>query len=253
MTWREEPIPDLGAFSHFVTCFAGSVVLRDGTILIPCYGVRKKDQAESDIFKALSGSGLFVLRSEDRGETYRLIEIPGENCADRNLDEASLVCHPSGRVVGLFRSDAKGCHVHRSVSEDGGRSWGVPQRTGMRGHPLSAICLKSGNLLCAYARRWHPAGIRGTLSHDQGETWDVSHEKILRDDALPACFLGGPGVVQLDDESIFAFYSLPKLVTLKKGDIVDQEKMVLDRSFHQYVAGSRFTEDYLGPRGQIRA
>ncbi|MFH1006331.1 MAG: sialidase family protein [Candidatus Latescibacterota bacterium] len=250
LTWKEDRIPDVESFSHFVTCFAGSVVLPDDTILIPCYGVKKKQEGASEFFESLLGSGLFILRSEDRGETYRFIEIPGENSMDRNLDEVSLVSHPSGRVVALFRSDAAGCHIHQSISEDGGKSWGVPQRTGMQGLPLNALCLKSGRMLCAYARRWHPAGMRATLSYDGGETWDVASEKVLRDDALPACFLGGPGVIQLDDESIFAFYSLPKLVTLKKDDLVDQEKMIMDRNFHQYIAGSRFTEEYLGPLGR---
>ncbi len=61
---------------------------------------------------------------------------------------------------------------------------------------------------------------------------------------VPACFLGGPGSVQLDDGTIFTFYSLPRFAGPKKGDVIDQEKFILDRSFHQYIAGSRYTEDF---------
>lgn len=251
LTWKEDRIPDLGleAFSHFVACFAGSVVLPDDNILIPCYGARKEKGSGYESCDGLSDSGIVVLRSEDKGESYQFIEMPGVGLPERHLNETSLVSHPSGRVIALIRSGEAGGHIYRSISEDGGKSWGVPQRTGMQGFPLNALCLKSGRILCAYARRWYPAGVWATLSHDMGETWDVAHEKVLRDDVPPADWLGGPGVIQLDDESIFAFYSLPRLATLKEGDIVDQEKIVLNRAFHQYIAGSRFTEEYLRPLG----
>ena len=88
------------------------------------------------------------------------------------------------------------------------------------------------------------------MSYDRGDSWDVANEKILRDDVLPTSFIGGPGVVQLDDESIFTFYSLVKLSTPKEEDeLARDQPLVLNPRFHCYIAGSRYTEDFVRPLG----
>lgn len=246
-SWKETRIPSRELFAHFVLCFAGSAVLPDDTVLIPCYGAKRNPDAaagKEEFPESLGEINIYIMRSEDRGETYQLQQIPATDSARERLNETCLTIHPSGRAVALSRNDVPGSAIHCTISEDGGRNWRVPRKTGLRGSPLSAICLASGNLLCTYARRSQPAGIRGCLSRDGGETWDVAEEKIIRDDVLPACFLGGPGSVQLDDGTIFTFYSLPRFAGPKKGDVIDQEKFILDRSFHQYIAGSRYTEDF---------
>ena len=240
-SWREDVILKAESFSHFVCCFAGSVALPDDTMLIPCYGVARSKTAGEGF--SLAGSVQLVLRSQDRGGTYQLIEMGGP--PEAHLNECCLVHLGGERIIAIIR----GTTTYQSISEDGGRTWSQPRPTGMTGSPLHAIALRSGSLLCAYAHRDHPGGIRATLSHDGGRSWDVDNEKILRDDSLPSSYIGGPGSVQLDDDSIFTFYNLVKAAEPKQGDQLTGGPLVLNRRFHCYIAGSRYTEDYAGPAG----
>ena len=241
-TWTEREIRSGESFSHFVRCFAGALTLPDDTVLVPCYGVRSSASAPEGF--TLAESRVFVLRSIDKGESFEFIELGG--APGMHLSESCLVRHPGGRIVSMMR----GTEIHRSTSDDGGKTWTAPQPTGMTGAPLHAIALNSGKILCTYARRSHPAGMRAVLSHDAGDTWDVDHEIILRDDSLPSDYIGGPGSVQLDDDSIFTFYNLVKVVQPKKDDQLAGGPLLLHRRFHCYIAGSRYTEDYVAPLGR---
>ena len=247
--WTEGKIPCLeeSSFSHLV-CGGEGIVLPDDTILIPFYGVEKDThKKESKLFA--EKCSLFVLRSEDKGETWRMVEV--DLAEGQFVSETSLVYHPSGRVIALIRSESERHSIYESHSDNGGKNWSALRRTGMQGSPLHAICLESGNILCAYAHRNYPAGIRATLSYNKGETWDVANERILRDDCLPTCCIGGPGSVQLDDGTIFTFYNLVKVATTKKEDRLKADRqLVLNPKFHCYIAGSRYTEDYTGPLGK---
>ena len=233
-TWEDNVIPNLGPMPHFGPAFPGSTVLPDDTILVPFYGMRTVPRDAGKY--TLMGSRVFVLRSEDQGRTYELRDLAGGE-GDLHLNETTLICHPSGRVVAIIRSDI----IYRSISDDGGKTWTRPEDTGMRGAPVSGICLANGNMLCTYADRTSPdgAGVRAALSYDRGETWDVGNVKILRDDSRPSGYNGGPGSVQLDDGSIFTFYS-----------IVKGEKPAESDQYHCYIAGSRYSEDYVSPLGR---
>ena len=238
VTWQEKQILSLESFGRFGACVPGAAVLVDDTVLIPCYGTAR------NVDSALHAAEVFILRSQDRGESYELIKLAA--LAGVNLSETSLVAHPSGRVVALMRSG----RIHQSHSDDGGKTWSPPTSTGMDGYPLHAIGLASGNILCTYAHRDHPGGVRGALSYDRGETWDVAREKILRDDVLSSSYIGGTGNVQLDDGTIFTFYSLVKPVTPKPVDTIARDKLMkLQPRFHCYIAASRYTEDYVKALG----
>ena len=237
-TWQETEILKLDGFGHFGGGFAGGAVLADDTVLVPCYAIQKGAQS------ATQNTEVYVLRSQDKGKSYEFIKVAGE--PGLSISETSLVQHPSGRIVALMRSGP----IHQAISDDGGRTWSAPRPTGMNGYPLDAISLKSGNILCAYAHRDHPGGIRASLSYDRAETWDTQREKILRDDVLSSSYIGGPGSVQLDDGTIFTFYSLVKVATPKQVDTIAKDKLLtLQPRFHCYIAGSRYTEDYVRPLG----
>ena len=243
-TWSETIIPGLeeGSFARLGCHFAGGVVLSDDTILIPCEEITKDElKKESD-----PRSRPFVLRSEDKGESWQIINI-GARLKGVALNETSLLSHPSGRVIALIRSTGD---IYCSYSDDGGLSWTPPQATGMQGAPLHAIGLKSGNILCVYSHRTYPAQVRATLSYDKGRTWDVANTKIIREACLPGVFNGGPGSVQLDDETIFTFYSLMRVATPKKEDRLASHPLVLNPRFHCYIAGSRYSEDYFRVLGR---
>jgi hypothetical protein len=239
-TWVTTPAHDLAGFVHIGEGFPGAAVLADDTVLVPFYAV-EQGGARPDRY-TLGESWVYVLRSQDKGRNWELIRIP----ESKGLNETFLLAHPSGRVIALMRGG-----ISCSISDDGGKTWSPAQQTGMKGAPMSAICLKSGSLLCTYTRREFPAGVRATLSTDRGESWDVANEKILRDDVLPESYIGGPGSVQLDDGTIFTFYNLTKLVTPKPEDEVLPDKpLLLHPRFHCYIAGSCYTEDYVGVLGR---
>lgn len=228
VTWSDRTTIELDDFAHFGDGFSCGTVLDDDTVLYPFYGVYRS--AGAGTF-SLQDSQSFVLRSSDRGETYDVVEVGGP-IGDVTLSECSLVYHPSGRVVALIR----GTEIHCSVSDDRGKTWTVPRPIGLVGrYPLHALVLASGSILCVYAHRGNPAGIRATISRDVGESWDVEHEIILRDDVTPDLYIGGPASVQLGDGTIFTCYSLVK-----------GEEISPDRH-HCYIAGSRYTEDYSRP------
>lgn len=72
--------------------------------------------------------------------------------------------------------------------------------------PADLLLLDSGKTLLTYGRRVVPCGVRGMLSHDEGETWDSEHKITLPADSADNA-TGHPSSVQLDDGTICtAFY-----------------------------------------------
>ena len=56
-----------------------------------------------------------------------------------------------------------------------------------------------------YGIRRPPFGIRACLSTDDGVTWDIEHELVIRDD-MPNSNLGYPTAVELPSGRLFAAY-----------------------------------------------
>ena len=125
--------------------------------------------------------------------------------------EPHLVESEPGRIVAFARSethpstDAVPRYHSQADSADGGRTWTGWRKTPVQGKPPHLIKLRDGRLLVTYGRRVPPYGQRACVSADGGETWDVDHEIILRDDA-PNEDLGYPATAQLDDGSLYTVY-----------------------------------------------
>ena len=62
-------------------------------------------------------------------------------------------------------------------------------------------------MLCVYGYRRIPFGIRACLSHDEGKTWDIQNELILRKDGVDRD-VGYPTSVQLPDGKILTSWYL---------------------------------------------
>jgi len=75
----------------------------------------------------------------------------------------------------------------------------------MWGGPPYVLDLEDGRLLCLYGHRRHPYGIRGCISADGGQTWDIDREIIIRPD-LPNRNLGYPSAVLQAPGRVFAAY-----------------------------------------------
>lgn len=132
--------------------------------------------------KSRNGSDITVVHiSDDEGETWRDVEMP------RSMGKvhANLIEMDGGRVVALMRSRSAD-YIYRSVSEDWGESWSIPEKTELPNNnsSISAIRLQSG----AIAMVFNPVGyghdtsitlwpdqrcpVEVAISEDEGISWN---------------------------------------------------------------------------------
>ena len=127
-----------------------------------------------------------------------------------SFEEPSLLYLPSGKLICMIRvhlltEQEYGYYLYQTDSYDQGKTWSTPRRTPIWGHPPDMVHLASGDILCVYGYRRPPFGIRACLSHDEGETWDIQNELILRADGIDRD-VGYPTSVQLSDGTIFTVW-----------------------------------------------
>lgn len=150
----------------------------------------------------------YALRSVDGGETWQDAVVIGDQ-EGLTFREPSLVLLEDGRLMTMMRTQGSAGplegFLHQSFSSDGGRTWSAPAKTPMWGWPAHVLELADGRLFCSYGYRREPFGVRATLSHDGGRTWDHANEMVLRDDG-GVQDLGYPTAVQLPDGRIFVTY-----------------------------------------------
>ena len=198
---------------------ATAKMLSDGTVLMPTYGRPTRHH------RARSCG---VLRSADQGQTWQLINVafdespaaigddansgtslsPPPPAGVRAFDEAQVLeTKKAGRLILIveeqFTKDLYAC-----ISEDSGRTWSKPRKTGMHGVTPLLLRLKSGAIACAYTNRYHgnenERGMRVCYSHDDGETWDTESPAILRDYNARADGQCLWNFVQFSDGTLFA-------------------------------------------------
>jgi hypothetical protein len=199
-TWtrREWEVP--GAYR--LTGFPRSVVLQDGSMLVPLYDEHRRrgdrQQDRSWLFRAPAG-----------GESWRL-HLMGQDAGAGWGNEAALLETAPGRVLALLRQSPPG-YLLQAWSDDGGLTWSQPLRTPIWGYPPHLLKLRDGRILCSYGHRRPPLGVQAVLSADGGETWDVPRRAVLRDDGetregREVRDLGYPVSVQLPDDTILTVY-----------------------------------------------
>ena len=154
---------------------------------------------------------VFIIRSTDGGFTWDTRPMLPGGLPDPALgfDETALIETSGGKIIALSRSSHED-GLWQSESHDGGLSWSTPVKTPMNGYPAHVIRLKDGRLLCAYGmRRQAPQGIRAVISADEGKTWDIENEMIIRGDgAGNPSDMGYPILYQRADGSILVVYYL---------------------------------------------
>ena len=203
-TWRETFDVAVSPFDRGCT-LRPMVELPNGELLLACYDETRLP------------CPCFVLRSADGGRTWGQASTVA---ADDEISfyEPAIVRLESGRIIAILRTHDPGAYYqYQCESGDDGRTWTQPCRTPMWGHPAHLLVLQDGRLLCVYGHRRKPFGIRACLSSDDGQTWDVHNELVIRDDFLNGD-LGYPTSVQLEDGTIFtAYYGQHEGVTCIQG------------------------------------
>ena len=176
---------------------AGRVIeLADGTLLAPLNGQRSDDAPVE----------CWVMRSSDKGKTWRFGADVAPARERLDYAEMRLLAIPSGRILAAMRT--RQANFHTSHSDDGGKTWSPPVETPIwceGSSPFDLQVLADGRILATYGHRRPPWGVRACLSDDEGMTWNVENERVLRDDGLDRD-MGYPSSQQLGDGSILTVY-----------------------------------------------
>jgi hypothetical protein len=173
--------------------------LPNGELLIPVY---ENNVAEGE----LGGHRALVMRSTDKGLSWEPWgQIGYDPFNFLYFEEPTIAYLPSGKIVCVLREDKRKECAWQSDSWDGGRTWSLPRRLPVWGHPSHLLPLQSGRLLLTYGYRRPPYGIRACISSDDGQTWDLQHELVIRADGENTD-LGYPSSVQLANGQILTSY-----------------------------------------------
>ncbi len=192
-TW-EPPVDSIATAPH------GPIELNDGTLLFV-------GNAELD-----GQPRLVSASSDDEGKSWRqigVIDVPEELRADLAFHEPHTVEVAEGKIICLWRHVPRDrpteAYLQQCESEDGGRTWTLTHPTPMWGFPPHLIKTEGGAVLATYGRRRAPFGQRACLSYDDGSTWDIENEIVLRDDA-PNGDLGYPSTIELEAGQFLTVY-----------------------------------------------
>ncbi len=166
--------------------------LPDGRVFIPGGGQKLGEEPWY--------SGYFV--SHDGGRTFPDLVTVAHGLADE-IDLAPL---GDGRWIAMVRDLEPPHYLHRSYSEDDGRTWSSPVNSGMLGHCPSFLVMPSGALLLGHRQldRSRPHGCGLIASTDGGESWeDMGNIYVAPNDIRDCSY---PSMVLLDDGRVFCSY-----------------------------------------------
>lgn len=149
-------------------------------------------------------SHAFICISRDGGRSWRETKEIAAH-PEYYFVEPTMAKLESGRLICHMRNCKQTGHLWQVLSDDGGMSWSEPVMTPMWGYPAHIVQLRDRRLLSVYGHRREPFGIRATLSHDEGDSWDYANEIILRDDLVKR-MIGYPTSIVLEDGSICTVY-----------------------------------------------
>lgn len=151
-----------------------------------------------------------IATSEDLGRTWAVgttvaMSLPFHRPWAREFwDEPWALPLTDTRWLCLYRVDKDG-YLYQSTSTDGGRTFTMPERTRMWGCPPFSLKLHDGRLVTVYGHRRPPWGIRACVSRDEGATWDIDDEIVLRHDGGHSD-LGYPTAIEIEPGLVFAVY-----------------------------------------------
>lgn len=171
------------------------VELDTGRLVMACY-VSAPDETRSISI---------LYASDDGGHNWRFLsviaDVPGVS-----LNEPSLLQTRSGRLISVLRSNNRR-GFYQAVSDDRGESWSpaVPCGIPGEGNPASLVQLPDDIILCVHGSRIDVVGMYVVASSNDGDSWDVTNRKVIRDD-LANWDMSYPSTTVMPDGRIFTVY-----------------------------------------------
>jgi hypothetical protein len=151
-TWSE-PVFMPSPFKYYDRMCGKPVVLPDGGILMPTYGMEAWGPHEE----------LGVYRSDDGGRSWRFLSRLQSSV--KVLDEPAITRARSGRIVMISRTEGE-----VAFSDDDAASWTTPQAFGVKMVAPCLLTMNDGTLVCIFG--WSSTGgVQMMWSDDEGQTW----------------------------------------------------------------------------------
>jgi hypothetical protein len=102
-----------------------------------------------------------------------------------------------------------------ALSADGGRSFGPPRGTGLRGQTIKIAALPDGRVLALYRRDDRP-GLWANLARIEGEEWvNLAEAPVWQGAASGMSGQGRPG-----DELSALKFGFPRMIVLPEGEVL---------------------------------
>ena len=224
------PLP----FMPHLAIYGNAILLRDGTYVQPAWG-------RFDLKKEPKWVSSLALRTEDGGRHWDIATVA--RATDFDFNETSIAEAPNGDLVAVIRTTAQK-ELWTTFSTDRGKTWSAPRDSGMRGSTPWVVTTKQGLVVAVYIRRekslFPSTGVFACVSRDNGRTWDVEHEALLRDTATTRVD-GYPQAAALPDGSVYAVYVLELFLPRRSGSEITSAPR------RTAVGGTHFSPLYQGP------
>jgi len=212
-TWSftQKPLAVPEAAGPYVEVERHMIQLPSGRLLaagIYCYAKR----TDGGLDLGGTPEGIAIFRSDDNGRSWEVHALLPKHPHTFGA-ETTILRTRSGKIIALSRTQTsgpewmkKGCLL-QSESHDDGKTWSELKPTPMSSmmSPAHLLQLRDGRILCTHASRSYPGSIYITASHDEGETWDVEHTRMLANDLQngDSCY---PTSGQLTDGSLITVW-----------------------------------------------
>lgn len=194
-----------------------TLLLNNGTLAAQ-FEVQKEWNDPSPLFNISA-----LKFSYDNGKTWPdYVEIAGRNLKDRVCWDQRIAILPDGKLINLFWTydplNDRDLPIHCSFSGDNGRTWTVPQDTGVIGQIACPVVLNRTEVVMLYVRRDAKKQIAARRSVDGGKTWDEKSDICIYDhfclsekkgdffDAMNTWSYGHPYGIKLSDNHIAMVY-----------------------------------------------
>jgi hypothetical protein len=181
-TWSKPAKLDLDS-PYLFACSSPVRELADGSLIL---GLYHEDPEKNLAFGA-------TIKSYDGGMTWKDLALIGEKAGVYLDAETDVIPVKGGRLLAGLRSSRT--DMHFSVSKDMGKTWGLVQSFGFKGHCPYLLRHSSGVILLAH--RVPATSLHWTA--DEGKTWNGP----VRIDSVGGAY---PSMVELPDGLVYCVY-----------------------------------------------